>query len=368
MSDYRLPFNLDACGKIDEFASLACQPYNLGDKGEWFGCLRAGFLGLHARVYGVALHFYEVHAWRLKQRTRTETEYHLSSIFFNMDSALECFIFALNGLGYGAAPQEFLDVTDDKALRRVAPWNITGDKSRSPLAGYAKYFSALQAHWQAHLNLLEVIMEQHDVSKHRSRIYVGGRHRDDPPPGFYEQIGITADSPHRYRFAPKAEIVLMPRPKTPPSKHNPPENYGDLDTLENIAERFCEFISVSAIKAHEDAVNNITFPHKEYLPYGGFVYRANVDLYEDAECTKKREDVTGVMLATEIIGYGVTNISIAPTSRFSYYREGKRIVRGADSRSLEKVWGETWYIDPDDGQKKFAWQSSSEFVAEQIDS
>lgn len=284
-----------------------------------------------------------------------------------MDSALECFIFALNGLGYGASPMEFLDVTDYNALRRVALWNIVGNKKRGPLPGYAKYFPKLQAHWQAHHDLLEVVMEQHDVSKHRSRIYVGGKHRSDPPSGFYEAIGISEDSPHRFEFAPMDEIILMLAPNTPPSKHTPATNYSDLKTLEGIAESFCEFINVSNDKAYEDAVDNIDFPHKDFLPYGSFVHHPGVDLYEDAECTVKREGVKGVMLATEIIGYGVTNINITPTTRISYYQKGKRISQESPSTNIENVWSETWYIDPDDGQKKFAWQSSAEFIGEQID-
>jgi hypothetical protein len=264
VKDFLLPFNLEACDCLDRFALLTCQSYNLGNNGDWFGCFRDGLYGLYARIHGVRVHFYEVHAWRLKIRTPAETEYHVSSIFFNMDSAVECFVFGINGLGNAVAPQEFLDATDYKALRRVAPWNILGNKGQSPRVGYTHYFPSLQAYWQESRVLLDTITEQHDVSKHRSTIYEGGRARDDPPPGFYEALGIENEPNAQVHFWPMAQIILSPEPKTPLSKRKPVAQ-GDVKKLEIVAETFCKFINTSCLKAFDDARSHIILPHPEFL-------------------------------------------------------------------------------------------------------
>ena len=33
----------------------------------------------------------------------------------------------------------------------------------------------------------------------------------------------------------------------------------------------------------------------------------------------------------------------------------------------EKQWGKTWYVDPESGEKKSAWNGSLEFVGEMIE-
>jgi len=63
--------------------------------------------------------------------------------------------------------------------------------------------------------------------------------------------------------------------------------------------------------------------------------------------------------------YELGSKRIVPTTRFSYY-ERRRRVSEKNSTNLQKVWGATWYIDPDDGNKKLAWQSSAEFVGDQM--
>ena len=368
MKDFDLHFDLEDCEKLDEFALLARQDYNLGGKGDWFGCFRGGLYGFYARIYGVRFHYREVHAWRLTHRMLREPEYHLSSILFNMDSAIECFVFAMNALGYVVAPAEFLDVTEEKTLKRIAPSNILGTKTQAPLLGYAHYFPTLQSHWQANEAILATIMEQHDVSKHRSTIYVGGKYRADAPPGFFEALGISDDAATRFQFSPMEEIVLKPEPKTPQGKQAPVANYSDLDTLENIGQRFCEFINQTSKRALTDTRTSIKLVHETFLGRVTIVYDPNVSLYEDPDCKKKRTDVIGVILATETIGLGTGGISgkrIVPTTRFAYYAKAVR-VSDQDAYNLKKVWAETWYIDPDDGEKKFAWQSSAEFVGNQV--
>ena len=130
------------------------------------------------RIYGVKLHCQEVHSWLPHVLIPKNIEYHLSFIFFNMDSSLDCFLYAMNDLGNTVAPNEFPDVTNEKALRQVAPWNIFSSKNRCPLMGYRHYFPPLQAHWKEKEGPLSTITEQHNVSKHRSTIlYRGGMMR-----------------------------------------------------------------------------------------------------------------------------------------------------------------------------------------------
>jgi hypothetical protein len=256
MNNFILPFNLKVFNDLDGFAFSAQQPQNLGDNSNWFYYFRGGIHGLYARIHGVKTHFYEVHAWYPRIRLLIETEYHLSSIFFNMDSAIECFVFALNALGNAIAPKEFLDVTNDAALREVALRNIIEPK---PLPGYSLFFPTLQEHWRANQDVLNIITEQHDVSKHRHTIFHGGQARLDPPPGFYEKLGIDNNPNAQADFWPMAEIILQPEPKVPLSKcQSPTQN--NTKILEPIAETFCEFINTTCIKAYQDATQYIKLP------------------------------------------------------------------------------------------------------------
>lgn len=361
MKDFKLPFELRAYDSLDKFALLATQDYNLGGKGHWFGCFRGGLYGFYARIYGVRIHYQEVHSWTLTSKAPTDTEYHLSSIFFNMDSAIECLVFAINALGYAIAPQDFLDVTDDEDLRRITPWNILGKKQ---LAGYANFFPELQKYWQTKQNLINTIMEQHDVSKHRSTIYIGGTSRQDAPAGFFETLGIGADSSMRFLFSPMEEIILKKEPRKPPSKQTPAASYKELQKLEPVTESFCDFINTSGIIVLKDASTHIHLSYPTFLKQEGIVYHSDIDLFEDSECMKKREGVVGIILGVELIGYGIQKGSLVPTTRLAYYQKGKRI---SQTNNLKKVWGETWYIDPEDGQKKFAWQNAAEFTGDQLD-
>src|SRR2546426_1428341 len=109
-----LNFDLGPCKELDEYALLARQDYNFGDRGSWFGDFRGGLYGMDHRLAAVNRHYLEVHTWIPVPRHIADAEYHLSSILFNMDSAIECFTFALNALGYSAFADEFRDITDPK--------------------------------------------------------------------------------------------------------------------------------------------------------------------------------------------------------------------------------------------------------------
>jgi hypothetical protein len=267
MSGFHLNFDLQAFHELDEFSLLARQEYNYGNKNGWFGAFRGGLYGSYSRIHGVVTHYDEVHAWVPKPRPPRETEYHLASIFFNMDSAIECITFALNALGFCAVPTSFWDVSETSAIRSVSPFDILGkddaNPPRPPLGGYAKIFPSVQSYWKSCKKILFVIFEQHDVSKHRETIYMGGQLRLDPPPGFYESIGLSDDSSQRTLFSPMKEIILRHEPKTPHAKRvsQPREN---LALLEELVPQFRDFILGTGLLALKDAKQNINLRVNEF--------------------------------------------------------------------------------------------------------
>ena|SRR5438093_3140920 len=269
MSDFVLRFDTAAFEQLDQFALLVRQDYNLGNQGGWFGTFRGGLYGFYARLYGVAVHYRIVHAWLPTVRSPAETEYHLASIFFNLDSAIECLAFALNALGYAAIPSSFRDVSDERALRQISPKDLLGDPlanpSHPPLAGYATIFPNVQSLWQSELLLLNRIVEQHDVSKHRQTIFVGGMARLDPPIGFYESLGIPDDAAIRAQFWPMAEIILQNDPKLPWATRTP-QPAADHVHLETVATEFVDFIRGTGNAALTDAQATIAIPEQSFRP------------------------------------------------------------------------------------------------------
>ncbi|MDH4234073.1 MAG: hypothetical protein OEV15_02915 [Gallionella sp.] len=267
MSEFLLKFDLGAFHELDEFALLASQDYNYGGVNDWLGAFRGGLYGSYARIHGVVTHYYEVHTWASNPRSRAETEYHLASAFFNMDSAIECVTFALNALGYCAAPTSFKDVSESAAIRKISPYDILGKADANPpipaLGGYSMLFPSVQNYWTKNAKLLSTIFEQHDVSKHRGAIYIGGMARADPPPGFYESLGITDDAAQRAQFWPMKEIILKHEPKTPLVKRisQPREN---IELFETLVPQFKNFISETGLLALRDARRNIKLQVNEF--------------------------------------------------------------------------------------------------------
>lgn len=101
-----------------------------------------------------------------------------------------------------------------------------------------------------------------------------------------------------------------------------------------------------------------SIPHDIYK-----VYHPEVDIFEDEECTKKREGVKGLIVEGEGAGGGNYKC-IFPSTKTSYYKKGKRVTWEWDP---SKVWDETWYIDPDTNEKKSAWGSAAEFIGRHVE-
>lgn len=273
MPDFAVRFDSEPFESLDQLALLVSQDYNLGGAGDWFGEFRGGLYGFYARLYGVQHHYSEVHAWLPRVRTPSETEYHLASILFQMDSALECLTFALNALGWTVMPSGFWDITEVRALRRINPLDILGDSTRTPpLApkpGYTAIFPSFQALWQTQAQLIGQIGDLHDVSKHRQTIYVGGKRRSDTPDGFYESLGIPKESSNREDIilrtllCPEAEIILKPDPKSP-SLQRLAQPVGQRDLLEDLVPSFADFINSSGVAALADAQTKVPLKERRF--------------------------------------------------------------------------------------------------------
>jgi hypothetical protein len=75
----------------------------------------------------------------------------------------------------------------------------------------------------------------------------------------------------------------------------------------------------------------------------------------------KRPDVRTVILETRRPD-GTKERRVYPTTRTDY-RKGQRV---AWEWNPHDTWGESWYLDPDDGEKQYGWASSAEFVGRPI--
>lgn len=267
MPGFSVQFDLSPFEALDQLALLARQDYNLGGTGDWFGEFRGGLYGFYARLYGVQRHYSEVHAWLPRARITAETEYHLASILFQMDSALECLVFALNSLGWVVMPAGFRNVTDAKALKRISPLDILGDATKTPLVaplvGYQTVFPNIQKVWQSEAQLIAQVRDLHDVSKHRRTIFVGGQARLDTPDGFFEALGLPENAGSRAPFWPMAEIILKDDPKLP-VVHRIPKAVRQGELLEDLVPSFATLIKITGMVALGDAQANVPLKEKRF--------------------------------------------------------------------------------------------------------
>jgi hypothetical protein len=94
------------------------------------------------------------------------------------------------------------------------------------------------------------------------------------------------------------------------------------------------------------------------------VHRSGVVLFSDKECRQSLEGVDGVILETKTPAEKSTARGILPTTRLSYYQTGKGVTWEWNPSNR---WGKTWYVDPDTGEKKKAWDSAIEFIGRHME-
>ena len=272
----------------------------------------------------------------------------------------------MNALGNAIDPSDFKDITDRKSLRAIAPVNVTGDLKRPPLVGYQKFFPNVQALWVDKQPLIELIMEQHDVTKHRFASLLDGKYRTDPPEGFFESLNV--DQRSRFEFSPMEEILLEMEPKKPLDQRTGSKAYEDAIKLESIAPDFVELLNASCKLLFEDAKNNIQLNYDHFLEQIPVVWQPDIDVYFDAECKNMRTDIKGLMGGTEYVGYAVITDGgggLRPITRFGYYKRGARLKDQPGDYNKQSVWNKSWYLDPTDGETKPAWGTALEFIGDQ---
>ena len=363
---FELQFDTTPLHAIDDIALLATQRYNLGDRGRWFLCFRKGCQGFGVRLYAVSIHYSQLHSWQLRCRWHQEPEYHLASIFFGLESALECFLYSLNALGYGSYPDEFVDITTDKGLRSLGPWIMLGSPSRKPLDACSKYFPRVTGAWKEHKALIEEIQRQHDVSKHRSTTYVGGISRGDVPPGFYEALGISESDPRRFDFAPMGEVILDPDPKRPASAPRQDVRYKDLRTLETLCGDFKKFVETMCVEFLADTREAIKLRHDRILERYAVVGDAAIKLYSDPSCETEIPEVQGVRIDWGHGPYPPEKGRVTPASKSVHYPRGARLPIPGKHDRMTKI-GPAWYFDQQDARIVQAWSASTLYVSMPLD-
>lgn len=258
MPDHVVEFKLEDFHELDRFALTAVQEYNLGPGGGWFNFFRGGLYGFFSRIYGVERHYIEMHAWLPRIRPRHEHEYHLATILFQMDSAIENFVFALNALGNAIALRDFRDITDPRELQRVGPPDVVGGTPQQPepRAGFTTYFPDVVELFSRNTELLELIWENHNLSKHRHTIGIGGWMRRDPPKGFYEEVGVPVDSPLSALYWPVDSTDLYRGAKLVHSRLARTGQEGKV-TLEDVTRDFLAFVHELGSQSIRDARSTI---------------------------------------------------------------------------------------------------------------
>jgi len=93
------------------------------------------------------------------------------------------------------------------------------------------------------------------------------------------------------------------------------------------------------------------------------IYKANIDIYHDSECTRIVEFGKGIILEATSPGKTLKSRYIYPTTKTDY-TEGKRVTW---EWSFDNVWAECYYVNPDSGEKVIAWSQSAEFIGRHIE-
>jgi hypothetical protein len=92
------------------------------------------------------------------------------------------------------------------------------------------------------------------------------------------------------------------------------------------------------------------------------VHDPGVPVYEDSSLTRPRTGVLGVVLETRSPGGARTDFRIYPSTRTDY-QKGQRV---SWEWNMTRVFDQSWYRDPQTGEVKEAWTSSTEFAGRDV--
>jgi hypothetical protein len=248
---------VQAAEDLDDFALTACQASNLGNVGNWFLNFRGGYFGLMSRIQGLGRHSGSLHTWKMGTSFQMH-EHDIAVMLFCMDSAIECFVFMANALGNAVEASAFRDIKSEKDLRRISPADIIGSKTSKPLPGYRKFFPEMQEYWLSKAELLRLIFENHDVTKHRQQVSLNATSRLDPPPGFFKSLGLPDDPLIRALHGPAPPMAEVRLPRNPKLPNDEKPNSSDAwTTLEAMEKEFHEFFSKTFCLTVGDAKRTI---------------------------------------------------------------------------------------------------------------
>ncbi len=82
--------------------------------------------------------------------------------------------------------------------------------------------------------------------------------RSDPPPGFFEGLGVPEGDPRRSLIAPMQQVHIPFRPKLPVEAQS--SDLADWTQLEKVIEDFRKFINEAVCLANADANSTICLP------------------------------------------------------------------------------------------------------------
>src|SRR4030042_4215991 len=94
-----------------------------GNRGYWSTYFNKAIDGIKARILGLKNHYANLQSINKPDildgsgmYNFIELDHHLSDILFNLDSAIECLVFALNAFGYGVMDYNlFISIEERKA-------------------------------------------------------------------------------------------------------------------------------------------------------------------------------------------------------------------------------------------------------------
>lgn len=122
----------------------------MGNAGNWRIVFEDGLRGFAARISTLTASLqlldkpFEVPAAGLSpEQWAIDTDQRIAEILFGMDSGLECFVFALNAIGYLKSPSDFCDIATTKGLRQICPNNIASKSAQdktNPRPGMGSIF------------------------------------------------------------------------------------------------------------------------------------------------------------------------------------------------------------------------------------
>lgn len=238
-------------GRLDDVAAQVWSSADYGNRDLWRYSFRSGLNGMRSRLSGLMVHYDYLYKWDVCGMAASH-EHHQTVMWFCMDSAIECLVFGLNALGQVLLPDGFRSIADEGDLKRISPWDVMG---QSPLAGWSELFPEFQKHLNDSELLLRLVMNSHDVSKHRMHTDHGGEPRQDPPEGFFESIGVPPGDKRRLVLAPMASVSVPLDPKIPVADRG--SGHEHWTELEKVYTDFWEVLPHALALAASDAEKTI---------------------------------------------------------------------------------------------------------------